>query len=93
MPDRWVSGGRVLSYKRRAHARHGGGRSVPDQKRTAEAIIEFRRIGNSVKVSAIDAETLVEVSIVAPATSSEREMTATVMKKLQYVLARQNMKR
>jgi hypothetical protein len=66
---------------------------VPEPKRTAEAIIEFRRIGNAVKVSAVDTATHVEVSIVAPASSSEREMTTAVMKKLEYVLARQSVKR
>ena len=67
--------------------------SVPEQRRAGEAIIEFRRIGNSVKVSAIDTVTQVEVSIVAPASSSEREMTDAVMRKLNYVLARQNGRR
>lgn len=66
---------------------------MPDQKRTDEAIIEFRRVGNAVKVSAVDVATHVEVSIVAPASSTERDMTAAVMKKLQYVLARQNARR
>lgn len=66
---------------------------MPDQKRSAEAIIEFHRIGNAVKVSAVDTVTHVEVSIIAPARSSEREMTDAVLKKLQYVLARQNAKR
>ncbi len=66
---------------------------MPEQKQAAEAIIEFRRIGNAVKVSAIDTVTQVEVSIVAPARCTEREMTDAVMRKLQYVLARQNAKR
>ena len=73
--------------------RTGRGVSVPDQKRAPEAIIEFRRIGNAVKVSAVDTLSHVEVSIVAPASSSERDMTAAVLRKLQYVLARQNVKR
>ena len=66
---------------------------MAEQKRTPEAIIEFRRIGNAVKVSAIDTDSHVEVSIIAPASSSERDMTDAVMRKLQYVLARQNAKR
>lgn len=56
---------------------------------TAEAIIEFCRVGNSVKVSAIDTVSHVEVSIIAPASSTEQQMTDAVMRKLQYVLARQ----
>jgi hypothetical protein len=67
--------------------RKGG--PVPDPKSTAEAIIEFRRIGNAVKVSAIDTFSHVEVSIIAPASCTEQQMTDTVMRKLQYVLARQ----
>jgi hypothetical protein len=75
--------------QKRPAARVGKGVSVPDQKSTAEAIIEFRRIGNSVKVSAIDTISNVEVSIIAPASSTERQMTDAVMRKLQYVLSRQ----
>lgn len=65
---------------------------MADQKRTAEAIIEFHRIGNAVKVSAVDTVSHVEVSIIAPASSSERHMTEVVMRKLQYVLARKNVR-
>lgn len=61
---------------------------MPDQKSTAEAIIEFQRIGNSVKVSAIDTVSHVEVSIIAPASSTEKHMTDAVMRKLHYMLAR-----
>ena len=66
---------------------------MPEQKPSERAIIEFHRIGNSVKVSAIDTVSHVEVSIIAPANCSERQMSDAVMKKLQYVLARQNAKR
>lgn len=69
------------------------GKPVTGEKSGAGAIVEFHRIGNSVKVSAVDTETHVEVSIVAPASSSERQMTDAVLKKLQYVLARKNMTR
>ncbi len=51
-------------------------------------ILEFHRVGNSVKVSAVDTETYVEVSIVAPLDSSEKQMTDTVLQKLNYVLAK-----
>ncbi len=40
-----------------------------------EVILEFNRVGNSIKVSAIDAKTYVEVSIVAPLDSTEKQMT------------------
>jgi predicted metal-dependent hydrolase len=56
-------------------------------KKTDEdgVIVEFHRIGNSVKVSAIDTRTYLEVSITAPAAASEREMTDTVLQKLAWV--------
>jgi hypothetical protein len=63
--------------------------SRPDDER-AEAIIEFKTIGSSVKVSAVDPVTLIEVSIVAPVTATERQMTDAALKKLRYVLARRN---
>ncbi|MFT5540506.1 MAG: hypothetical protein ACI82H_002039, partial [Alphaproteobacteria bacterium] len=48
-------------------------------------IVEFHRIGNAVKVSAVDTQTFQEVSIIAPATASEREMTDAVLNKLAWV--------
>jgi hypothetical protein len=59
----------------------------PDGGR-GEAIIEFQTIGSTVKVSALDPATLVEVSIMAPVQASQREMTSAVINKLRYVLAR-----
>ncbi len=53
-----------------------------------DIIIEFRRIGASIKVSAMDPETLTEVSIVGPASAGEEELTRNVLKKLEYVLAK-----
>jgi hypothetical protein len=53
-----------------------------------EFIIEFHRVGNSVKVSAVDTKTFIEVSIVAPRDSTEKQMTDTVLQKLHYVLAK-----
>ncbi|MEE8515820.1 MAG: hypothetical protein V3T02_04185 [Alphaproteobacteria bacterium] len=52
--------------------------------------MEFRRVGNAVKVSAVDTVSYVEVSIMAPLTCSEQEMIATALRKLDYVLAKQN---
>ena len=51
-----------------------------------DVIIEFRRVGASVKVSAMDPKTLTEVSIVGPVTATEEQLTRTVLKKLDYVL-------
>jgi len=48
-------------------------------------IVEFHRVGNAVKVSAVDTKTYLEVSIMAPVHCSEQEMTDTVLRKLAYV--------
>jgi hypothetical protein len=53
-----------------------------------EVIFEFYRVGNSVKVSAVDTETLTEVSVVGPATASEATLKQNALRKLQFVLAR-----
>ncbi len=53
-----------------------------------DVIIEFRRIGASVKVSAMEPTTLTEVSIVGPTTASDEELTRIVLRKLEYVRAK-----
>ena len=53
-----------------------------------DIIIEFIRIGNSVKVSAMDPATLTEVSIVGPANAGEETLTHNVLRKLEFVLAK-----
>jgi hypothetical protein len=55
-------------------------------------IIEFHRIGNAVKVSAIDPATLTEVSLVGAPAVGEAELTRLVVRKLEYVLARRSAK-
>jgi hypothetical protein len=51
-----------------------------------ELIIEFFPIGNSVKVSVMDPETLTEVSIVGPRAAPKGELQKTAIRKLQYVM-------
>lgn len=53
-----------------------------------DVIIEFQRVGASVKVTAVDPATLVEVSIVGPAAGGEEVLRRTVLRKLDYVIAR-----
>ena len=53
-----------------------------------DIIIEFMRIGNSVKVSAMDPATLTEVTIVGPANAGEETLKRNVLKKLEFVLAK-----
>lgn len=58
--------------------------------RPREVIFEFMQVGNSVKVTAMDPATLVEVSIVGPPTATETQLRATALRKLQYVLKRRS---
>ena len=53
-----------------------------------EVIFEFVQHGTSVKVTAMDPETLVEVSIVGPASAGEATLKANALNKLKYVLAK-----
>ena len=54
----------------------------------AEVIFEFRRIGETVKVSAVDPVTNTEVSIMAPARSDPRALKLAAVRKLRYVIAK-----
>ena len=56
--------------------------------RHREALIEFHRVGAYVKVSAVDPETLTEVSIVGDPLAGEEALTRTAVRKLDYVLKR-----
>lgn len=51
-------------------------------------IIEFRQVGNAVKVTAMDDETLTEVSITGPASASRQELEQAAVQKLKYVLSK-----
>jgi len=51
-------------------------------------IIEFHRIGNAVKVSAMDPATLTEVSIMGAPGAGDTELTRLAVRKLEYVLAK-----
>jgi hypothetical protein len=55
-------------------------------------IIEFHRIGNAVKVSAMDPATLTEVSLMGAPGVGEAELTRLVVRKLEYVLAKRSTK-
>ena len=52
-------------------------------------LIEFRQIGGSVKVSAIDPVSRTEVSIVGPSTASQAQLKAGAIAKLEFMLAKQ----
>ncbi|KKJ75868.1 hypothetical protein WH95_15865 [Kiloniella litopenaei] len=53
-------------------------------------IIEFSRMGAYVKVSAFHEATMTEVSIVGDPRETEQRLKQTVIKKLNYVLNKQN---
>jgi hypothetical protein len=51
-----------------------------------EVFFEFMQVGNSVRVTAIDAATGIEVTIQAPLNLSSADMQSTALRKLDYVL-------
>jgi hypothetical protein len=55
-------------------------------------IIEFRQIGNFIKVSAVCQQTLKEISMVFPAGKglSKDEMSKMAVRRLEYVLRKKN---
>ena len=53
-----------------------------------EVIFEFRQIGRSVKVSAIDVATHTEISVIVPAGASEAIMREQAIRRLDFVLAK-----
>lgn len=53
-------------------------------------IIEFHQVGASVKVTAIDPASLIEVSTLGPASLSQDELARAAIRKLEFVLARRN---
>ena len=55
----------------------------------SEFLIEYRVVGNSVKVSAVDPVTLTEVTIVGPLSAGKEELMRNAVNKLKYVLEKQ----
>ncbi len=55
----------------------------------SEYLIEFIALGNSVKVSALDPVTGIEVSIVGPVSASRHILTTHAVNKLERRLARE----
>jgi len=53
-----------------------------------EVLLEFQRVGTYMKATAMDPETLTEVSVVGPAVNSQEQLRRTVLAKLEYVLAK-----
>jgi len=55
-----------------------------------EVLIEFQQIGNAVKVTAMDTKSMVEVSIMGPATAGEEILKRNFIHKLNYVLSKKD---
>jgi hypothetical protein len=53
---------------------------------TREALFEFHQVGSYMKVSALDPETGIEVSIVGPANASEYVLRSNALRKLEAAL-------
>lgn len=60
--------------------------NVPDSLKNREIIIEFFSVGQIVKVSAMDAVTLTEISIQGPKNAGEVVLKQNALKRLEYVL-------
>lgn len=56
-----------------------------------EIIIEFHPIGNVVKVSAMDTQSLTEISIQGPANGQESILKRNALKRLEYVLKKKGL--
>jgi len=55
-----------------------------------EVLVEFQQIGNAVKVTAMDTKSMVEVSIMGPASAGEEVLKHNVINKLNYVLSKKD---
>lgn len=62
-----------------------------DKLNGREIIIEFWPVGNVVRVAAMDALTLTEVSIQGPAGTPEEILKRNAIKRLEYVLRKKQL--
>ena len=56
-----------------------------------EIIIEFHQVGNVMKVSAMDTQSLTEVSIQGPVNTPEPTLKRNAIKRLEYVLKKKDL--
>ena len=66
----------------------GSGESSAKSVNLGEVLFEFSAIGNSVKVCAVDPESLVEATICGPVGAGEQALKYAALQKLRYVLAK-----
>jgi uncharacterized protein YlxW (UPF0749 family) len=53
-----------------------------------EVLIEFRRVGKAIQVSAIDPETAIEVSLIGDPKAGKEALKRAAVRKLAYVIAK-----
>ncbi len=53
-----------------------------------EVLFEFSRVGNVVRVTAIDVDSNTEIVIAGPATAPQAALRSTALQKLRYVMAK-----
>ena len=61
-------------------------REAVAEKLGKEILLELYQVGNSVKVTAVDPETLIEVSIVGDPAAGQEALKQAAINKLEYVL-------
>ncbi len=57
--------------------------------RTGEVLFEFLRIGNTIKVIALDVDSGTEISIVGPANYGPEILKRNALKRLEYVMKKE----
>lgn len=60
----------------------------PEDVKLREVLFELHRVGSYVRVSAIDARTNTEITIVGDPKVGERNLKQAAMRKLKYVIAK-----
>lgn len=63
---------------------------MSDLLKNREIILEYHPIGGIVKVTAMDAKTLTEISIQGPASTPQKILERNALKRLEYVLKKKN---
>jgi len=56
-----------------------------------EIIFEFRPVGSVVRVSAMDTQSLTEISVQGPASAGEEILKRNALKRLEYVLKKKGL--
>ena len=68
---------------------HRLGATGSSKPQSGEVYFEFRRVGNAVRVTAVDADSGVEVVVMGPATASQTELQNLAHRKLEARLERE----